>query len=247
MLSFGTEKLLAFSTADASVMLPSTLPPPSRAATSTARRSFAYMFDRFASVASFLRLIVAHFEWPDIPLHLTHEVVVEPGLTHELWVEGCHNEVVLLQDDGPVLEGSEHLDCIAHALDPGRADEHAAHPMLDPADVEVGFERVHLAAVGVAANGDVHQREERVAAVDLACEDDHAGARAEDRHAGTRPLTDRLDQPVGASELADRRRLAAGERETVDLGDLLGRAHLDRGRAELGERCDVLPEVALEG
>ena len=62
MLSAGTEKLLAFSTAEARVMLPSTLPPPSRAATSTARRSFAYMFDRFESVASFFRLIVAHFE-----------------------------------------------------------------------------------------------------------------------------------------------------------------------------------------
>ena len=66
MLSFGTLKLFAFSTALASVMLPSTLPPPSRAATSTARRSFAYMFDRFASVASFFRLIVAHLEWPDM-------------------------------------------------------------------------------------------------------------------------------------------------------------------------------------
>ena len=62
MLSFGTEKLFAFSTADASVMFPSTLPPPSRAATSTARSSFAYMFERFESVASFLRRIVAHFE-----------------------------------------------------------------------------------------------------------------------------------------------------------------------------------------
>ena len=62
MFSLGTEKPFAFSTALASVMLPSTLPPPSRAATSTARRSFAYMFERLASVASFLRLIVAHLE-----------------------------------------------------------------------------------------------------------------------------------------------------------------------------------------
>ena len=62
MLSFGTEKDFAFSTAEARVMFPSTLPPPSRAATSTARRSFAYMFERLASVASFFRLIVAHLE-----------------------------------------------------------------------------------------------------------------------------------------------------------------------------------------
>src|SRR5947199_7532563 len=66
MLSFGTEASRAFSTADASVMLPSTLPPPSRAATSIARKSFANIFERFWSVASFFRLIVDHLEWPDI-------------------------------------------------------------------------------------------------------------------------------------------------------------------------------------
>ena len=110
MLSLGTEKLLAFSTADARVMLPSMLPPPSRAATSTARNNFAYMFDRFVSVASFLRLIVAHLEWPDIALHLPQQILVETGLTHELRVEGCHNEGPLLEDDGPVLERREHLD-----------------------------------------------------------------------------------------------------------------------------------------
>ena len=69
MFSVGTEKLFAFSTADASVMFAATSPlPPSRAATSTARSSFAYWFDRFASFAAFFRLIVAHLEWPDMRL-----------------------------------------------------------------------------------------------------------------------------------------------------------------------------------
>jgi hypothetical protein len=62
MLSFGTEKSRAFSTAEASVMLPSTFPPPSRAATSIARRSFEYMLARFWSVAPFLRLMELHLE-----------------------------------------------------------------------------------------------------------------------------------------------------------------------------------------
>src|SRR5207247_1516894 len=43
-----------------------TFPPPSRAATSIARSSLANIFERFWSVASFLRLIVDHLEWPDI-------------------------------------------------------------------------------------------------------------------------------------------------------------------------------------
>ena len=68
------------------------------------------MFERLESVASFLRLIVAHLEWPDISLHLPQQVIVEPGLAHEFRMEGCHNEVALLQDDGAVLERRQHVD-----------------------------------------------------------------------------------------------------------------------------------------
>jgi hypothetical protein len=53
----------AFSIAEASVMFDFGSPdPPSRAATSTARSSFANSLLRFASAAPFLRLIVLHFE-----------------------------------------------------------------------------------------------------------------------------------------------------------------------------------------
>jgi hypothetical protein len=62
MFSIGTENPRAFSMAEASVMLPAGSLPPSRAATSTARRSFAYWFDLLASFAAFFRLIVAHLE-----------------------------------------------------------------------------------------------------------------------------------------------------------------------------------------
>ena len=62
MFSMGTEKSRAFSTAEARVMLPSMLPPPSRAATSMARRSLENILPRAASAAPFLRLIVAHLE-----------------------------------------------------------------------------------------------------------------------------------------------------------------------------------------
>src|SRR5205085_9444623 len=87
MLSFGTEASRALSTAEASVMFPSTLPPPSRAATSMARSSLANIFERFWSVASFLRLMVDHFEWPDIGLHLPQEVLVETRIPGQLRME----------------------------------------------------------------------------------------------------------------------------------------------------------------
>ena len=77
-------------------------------------------------------------------------------------MEGCHNEVALLQDDGAVLERRQHVDGVADAFDPRRADEDPAHSVVDPPHVEVGLEGVDLAAVGVASHLDIHQVEQRV-------------------------------------------------------------------------------------
>src|SRR3712207_2000473 len=66
MLSLGTEFFLAFWIASKSVGLPAGSPPPVRAATSTFLISRANSLPRLASMAAFLCLVVAHFEWPDI-------------------------------------------------------------------------------------------------------------------------------------------------------------------------------------
>ena len=66
---------------------------------------------------------------------------------------------------------------------------------------------------------------------------DHAGARAEDGHAAGDALANRLDQVVGPGELAHRGRLAARDHQAIDVGEILGVAHLDRGRAGVGEHA----------
>src|SRR3954471_20299611 len=66
MLSLGIEASLAFWTASASAGLPSTSPPPSRAATVTARASLVNSLPRRESTIAFLCLIEAHLECPDI-------------------------------------------------------------------------------------------------------------------------------------------------------------------------------------
>ena len=119
------------------------------------------MFDRLASVASFFRLIVAHLECPDMSSVYTflRRYVVEPGLADQLRVEGCHEQVALLQHDRvrprarPARARSR-----TDVLDPRRADEHAAHRVVDALDVEVRLERIHLPPVGVALHRDVDQR-----------------------------------------------------------------------------------------
>ena len=63
MLAFGMRASFAFWIAFASAGLPSGS-PPSRAATVIARASLVKSWPRLASVAFFLCLIDAHFEWP---------------------------------------------------------------------------------------------------------------------------------------------------------------------------------------
>src|SRR6188474_1422041 len=68
MLSLGTDDFLAFWTASYSVGFPARSPPPIRAATSMFLMSLANILPRRASMTAFLCLVVAHLEWPDMPL-----------------------------------------------------------------------------------------------------------------------------------------------------------------------------------
>src|SRR6266571_1883684 len=126
MFSTGTEASRARSTAAARVMLPSTLPPPSRAAASICRSTLAKTFPRFWSVASFLLVIWLHLEWPDIRSRPRQKVLVEPGLPHQLRMERRHHQVTLPGHDGPALVLGEHPHLRPHVLDLGSPDEHAA-------------------------------------------------------------------------------------------------------------------------
>src|SRR5438034_4480118 len=120
MLSQGTELSRAFSTADASVMLPSTLGPPSRAATSIARRSFANTWLRLASAAPFLRLIVLHLEWPDIAKNLAHgrsagrfeHCPVQSRVAGDLGVKGRRQQLPLTDHHGHPGMLGEDLDAL---------------------------------------------------------------------------------------------------------------------------------------
>src|ERR1700733_11055358 len=66
MLSFGIEASRAFWIASASAAFPAGSPPPSFAATVTARASLVKCWPRRWSTIAFLCLIEAHLECPDI-------------------------------------------------------------------------------------------------------------------------------------------------------------------------------------
>src|SRR5206468_2288184 len=160
MLSPGTDASRAFCTAEASVMFPSTFPPPSRAATSMARSSFEYIRARFSSVADFFLLMEAHLECPDTALsHQLEDPGMEPGIACHLRVERRGQQIRLPHHDRESGVLREDFDAIAHPGHPRRADEDAAHG-THALHIEVRLERVHLAPVRVAFDRDVHQRQQ---------------------------------------------------------------------------------------
>src|SRR5690606_10517742 len=139
MLSLGTEDFFAFWMASYSVGLPSGSPPPVRAATSMFLINFAKSFPRFASIAAFLCLVVAHLEWPLIPLlpsvrlhvwrvyvtrsvsggpHDVDEHPVYPQVTGDLRMERRGQHVALAHGHDPaprraVGHGGQHLHTVA--------------------------------------------------------------------------------------------------------------------------------------
>src|SRR3546814_5496584 len=89
-------------------------------------------------------------------LELLEEAVVESEVVGELRVEGGDDDVALPAEHGVGIDRREHLDAGPRALDEGSPDEHGSERIaVDPVDLEVGLERVDLAAEGVATHRDV--------------------------------------------------------------------------------------------
>src|ERR1051326_1500074 len=136
----------------------------------------------------------------------------------------------------------QHFYAVADRDDLRRADEHHLHRR--PLERAAANRALELAAVAVAADADVERAERRPRVVlDLAGEQDCAGARAEDR-ALRGEAAQRVEAAV-AEELEHRRRLAAGDHQRVRAVELARVAHEECLGAELGEAAAMRVEVAL--
>src|SRR3954452_13070068 len=122
--------------------------------------------------------------------------------------------------------------------EPGRADKDGAQRLLAVSDVEVSLETPHLPAERVASRPVVAEAEV------VAVENDHPGARAEDR-AVEPPHC--VVEVVELHEPADCGRLAAGNDQPVESVEVVREPHLDRFGTEPPQHGSVLPEVPLHG
>src|SRR5215207_11605107 len=101
MVSVGTEASRAFWYMVRRVALAAMSAPPSRAATSTWRRTLANTLARTLSLAPFWCLIVAHFERPDMVLSLQKSLVQTQVVGKRGMEGGGHDRPLAAQDRKP--------------------------------------------------------------------------------------------------------------------------------------------------
>ncbi|MBF8291141.1 MAG: hypothetical protein HW391_2109 [Chloroflexi bacterium] len=178
--------------------------------------------------------------------HRRHEAM-EAGLAGELRMERCGHDVPLADGHDPtVVQRREDVHARPGPLDDRCPNEHAVDGLIaKDRDAQIRLEGVELPTEGVAPDIDVEQWEDRLVAVqDPARQEDHPGAGAEHRRAGTSQFEDRLAQPPAVDQEALGRGLPARQDETADPLEIGRTAHgnaLDADGVECGEMFGERP------
>src|SRR5216117_2939616 len=177
------------------------------------------------------------------------EVLVHGGVVGELRVEGGHQDAALPRHHRLVAVGGERLDAGADAPDARGADED--HLDRRGAALEgratARLEGLALPAVRVALDPDVDEAERELrGALHLPRQENQPGAGAEDRPPLGVELLERRHEPPLVHEFEQRRALAPGNDEAVDVRELLGLADFARLDAAPPQRLGVEVEVALQ-
>src|SRR5437016_5247001 len=191
-------------------------------------------------------------------LHEIEEPPVDAQIAAEFRMERGRDQVALSREDDPILVTGERRARAPGPQDGGGPNEDAVERRVEAIDDEVRLERLPLPPERVAVDRHVHEAEQlrlRFVGLDprVLREEDAARACAHDRHPLLgRPSNDLIEQAELHEELRDRRALATGDRQRVDVREVLPPAHRDRlagfaVRLEgAGHRVDVFADVALD-
>jgi hypothetical protein len=163
-------------------------------------------------------------------------------------MEGCSENVPLAYNNGPAFEFRKDLDVRTGSDDNRRPDEHCAHRFaVQSVHRKVRFKAFYLATVCVSDNGDVHDSDPiLVAILDLFREKDCTCTRAQYRHPGAHPFTDRLHETEPYQQFPYGSAFPARNDESVYCGKLVSPAHIADVFAHCQEKLIVLLKVALK-
>lgn len=174
-------------------------------------------------------------------------------ITGEFGMERGHRDHALTCADDPLLSIDDNAREFGHAnaepLDRWRTNEHCMHRLAERADVEIGLERIGLTTEGVTSNSDINRAKRLLIWTTVehhATQKDHAGARAERRHAGLEARLERLSEPRGVEEHHQRRGLTSGDHDRIDTIKIIWEPYESDTCPEPIERGDMLGDVSLK-
>lgn len=162
----------------------------------------------------------------------------------------CDRQDVALADrhDALIRQPGQHLHTGTHALNYGRPNEDRVdRTVAQDRHGQIRLEGVELAAERVPVDRHVDEREDGLfAAGDLSGQDDHPGARTQDRGAGTGQGHDRLAQTPPGDELAHGRAFAARKDQAGDPVEVAWQPHGNGFDADRPKGPDMLDDGAVE-
>jgi len=165
------------------------------------------------------------------------------GGSHYITLPGSHRRAV--------GEACQHFDAPAHLFNPGRSNKHSVKRRgSQHGYIEVGLEAVHLPAEGIAPHCYVHRAQQfhrviPVETADLFCQQNHAGAGAENGESFGNKLFEFADETIFTEKLADGGALAAGDYQPFDLFKLPRQPYGDRRHTQSTQGLDVFRKGTL--
>jgi hypothetical protein len=143
------------------------------------------------------------------------------------------------------LIGSEHFHARADPTDDGRTNENGLQ--LLPAGVDLCDAAIDLPTVGIALDGDVHQREARLRGTgNLSCKKNGAGARSENGLALSEGAQ-RFKKIFQADQLKHGGTFPARDDQTIARSQILSRADFNGTHMGALQSPHMRKEIALEG
>ncbi len=168
-------------------------------------------------------------------------------------MEGGGQEFSLLGgDNASIGQGRKDAGVGADRFNDRGADENRVIRVVglcglfERRDIQVDLERVHLAAEGVAFDGDVHQSQQGLGAAGVFREENGSGAGAPNGAFAAKGAQ-RFHQAKVFGQFADGGRFASGDNQPVQVFELACQPHFDGFDAQFFEHNDMFGKITLQG
>jgi len=172
---------------------------------------------------------------------------MNPYITSQFRMEGAGEEIPLSDCNRRTVDLAEYGDAVMCLLNDWRSYKDCVkRPLPELRNGNICLKAVNLPAVGIAANGNIHQVKRRHFRIsDMLCHKDHTGACGEDGKSAVCLLFQGSGQIIISHELAHGGAFATGYDKSVNCFKLGWKAKRYGGNLKTAKNGKMLGEVSL--